>query len=373
MTKIYRPSLVEVDLSVIGHNYRQVEKIVGPKVKILAAVKAHAYGHGLIEISRFLEKLGVEFLGVASIDEGIELRENGIGCKILVLGSVLRDNCQDAIENNLTLTVCTRDLLWQLDKLGREMHKAIPVQLKIDTGMGRIGMWHKEAVDFIQEAASFANIKLEGLYTHFPSAETDPEFTREQLKIFNSIVEELKPGIKFDYLHSANSMGILGYKDSHFNLVRPGLILYGIYPDEKIRNLFSFKPALTLKSKVVFLKKVPEGRGISYGHTYKTSSSVNIATVAIGYADGYPRALSNCSEVLIKGKRHKVIGAVCMDKIMVEIKDDAVELEDEVVLIGKQKDEIIRVEELAQHAGTIAYEIITGLSSRLPRIYKSVG
>ena len=232
---------------------------------------------------------------------------------------------------------------------------------------------YEEAVAFIEEAASFSNLKLEGLYTHFPLADTDHEFTRKQLEIFNSIIEELKPDITFDYFHAANSIGILGYKESHFNLVRPGLILYGIYPDENLREHFNFKPALSLKSKVVFLKKVPKGRGISYGHMYKTASNVNIATVAVGYADGYPRALSNHSEVLIRGKRCRVVGAVCMDQIMVEVKDDAVELEEEVVLIGRQDNEVITAEELAQHAGTIAYEIVTGLSSRLPRTYKSIG
>ncbi|MDD5166486.1 MAG: alanine racemase [Candidatus Omnitrophica bacterium] len=364
----YRPTWAEVNLGNIAHNFNQIKKTLSGGTKVMVTVKADAYGHGLIPVSRKLVSCGADYLGVASIDEGIKLREAGIKLPILVLGMILKNDTGPLFRYSLTPTVCTTELALALDKKGRSLKKKINVHIKIDTGMGRLGILHDDALELINKVHKLKSINIEGLFTHFAVADMDRDFTFYQIDLFNRLLTKLhKKGIHIPLLHAANSMGIVGYKDSHFNMVRPGLVIYGLYPKKNLK--INLKPVLSLKTKAIYIKKVPYGHGISYGHEYITRKVTRIATLPIGYGDGYPRNLSNQAPVLIKGKRFKISGRICMDQIMIDVGKQAVKVGDEVVLIGSQGKNKVTAEELARLSGTIPYEIVCGLGSRIPRVY----
>jgi alanine racemase len=367
----YRPTWAEIDLKAIEHNYKQVERLVGKNTNIMVVVKANAYGHGIVEVSTVLEKLGVDYLGVATTDEAVRLREYGIKTPILVLGSVLPDEVKVLVENNVTLTLCNEDLLNAIRKETANGLKA-KVHIKIDTGMGRIGVWHEEALNFIKNLAQEKSIVIEGIYTHFSSAGRDDFFTNYQIESFEKLLAKLEGfDIKIPLRHAANSIATVDFKRSHLNLVRPGLIIYGMYPKHTFPKLIKLKPALSLKTKVVYIKETPPGRSISYGRTYVTQKHTKIATLPIGYADGYARNLSNKAEVLVRGRRAHIVGKVTMDQMMIDIGHiRGVRIGDEVILIGKQGRDEIRPEKLARLAETIAYEFVCGISNRVPRVYK---
>ncbi len=339
----------------------------------MAIVKANAYGHGICEVSDVLAKEGVEYLGVATVDEALTLRNTGFKIPILVMGSVLETEAEIAAKHDITVTLCDRDALKQFIAASKKAGKQLKVHVKVDTGMGRIGVWHEEAVSFISEVSGRKEIDLEGVYTHFSSAGRDKIFTTMQIESFERILEEIeKKGINIKYKHAANSIAIVDWKKSHLNLVRPGILLYGIYPKRNFRKKFDLEPVMTLKTRVVHLKNTPPGRSISYGRTFITQSHTNIATIPIGYADGYGRILSNKAEALIKGHHVKIAGIVTMDQTLLDIghlKD--VKLGDEVILIGKQGEAEIPVEKVAKLAGTIPYEIVAGITDRVPRVYKN--
>ncbi|RJO65343.1 MAG: alanine racemase [Candidatus Omnitrophota bacterium] len=365
----YRPTWAEINLKNLIFNFRKVKGLLARSTKIMVTVKADAYGHGLIPISKKLQGEKVDYLGVASIDEGIQLRKAGIRVPILVLGIVLKEDVAPLFAYNLATTVCTEGLARALNEKARALKKKINVHIKVDTGMGRLGILVNQAPEFVKMInRRFAHLRIEGLFTHFPSADTDKKFTQKQIVSFGRLVKELKnAGITIPLVHAANSMGVLGYRNSHFTMVRPGLIIYGLYPKEKIG--ISVKPVLSLKTKVVYTKKVPCGYGISYGRAYVTHAAATIATLPIGYGDGYPRNLSNKAEVLLCGKKFRISGRICMDQIMVDVGNAVVEPRDEAVLIGTQGKHQITAEQLASLSGTIPYEIVCGLGSRIPRVY----
>ncbi|MGD0336661.1 MAG: alanine racemase [Candidatus Omnitrophota bacterium] len=366
--RFYRPTWAEVNLSNLAHNFRQVKKLVSCATKVMVTVKADAYGHGLIPVSKKIVSCGADFLGVASIDEGIKIREAGIRIPVLVLGAILKKDVTPAFRYNLALTVCDRELAQALNVFARKKKKKVNVHVKVDTGMGRIGVMPHDAEKLVERINNLPFVKMDGIFTHFAFADTNKDFTSYQIDIFNKLIERLrKKGIGIPLMHSANSMGIIDYKNSHFNLVRPGLVIYGLYPKEGLK--IDLKPVLSLKTKVVFIKKVPAGCGISYGHAYFTKRPTKIVTIPIGYGDGYPRNLSNKGPVLIGGKRFKICGRICMDQIMVDVGDLDVKIGDEAVLIGSQGRKKIVAEELAELSGTIPYEIVCGLGSRIPRVY----
>ena len=367
----HRPTWAEVDLGAIEYNYKQVRRLVGKNTNIMVVVKANAYGHGTVEVSAVLERLGVDYLGVATTDEAMRLRDHGIKTPILILGSVLSGEVKAAAEKDITLTLCSDDLLDAIRKEAEGGSK-IKVHVKVDTGMGRIGVWHEDALEFVKKVSAEKNVILEGIYTHFSSIGRDDFFTNYQIDAFEKLLSTLeKNWIKIPLRHAANSIATVDFKRSHLNLVRPGLIIYGMYPKHTFPKLIKLKPALALKTKVVFIKDTPPGRSISYGRTFVTQKHTRIATLPIGYADGYARNLSNRAEVLIKGCRAPVIGKVTMDQTMIDIGHiKGVKIGDEVVLIGKQGREEIRLEKLARLAGTIAYETICSISNRVPRVYK---
>jgi alanine racemase len=366
----HRPTWAEIDLKAIEHNYKQVKKQVGKDIHIMVIVKANAYGHGTVEVSRVLEACGVDYLGVATTDEAVRIRDHGIKTPILVLGSVLPPEVAVAVEKDITLTLCGDEFI---DAIRKETKNGarLKVHVKVDTGMGRVGVWHEHALDFIKKMTAEKGIMLEGVYTHFSSAGRDDFFTTHQIEIFEKLLADIeKAWIKIPLKHAANSIATVDFKRSHLNLVRPGLVVYGMYPKHTFPKLIKLKPALSLKTKIVFIKDTPPGRSISYGRTYITQKHTVIATLPIGYADGYSRKLSNRGEVLVHGQRAMVVGKVTMDQTMIDVGHiKGVKIGDEVVLIGKQGDDEIRAESLGRLAESIAYEVVCSISNRVPRIY----
>ena len=366
--RFYRPTWAEIDLSNLEYNFLQLKRAAGHGIKIMVMVKADAYCHGLIPVAKRLKACGVDFFGVASIDEGIKLREAGIRSPVLILGLILKKDIAPVFRYALSATVCDEELPFALDKMARSLKRRANVHVKVDTGMGRIGVQHYDAHNLIRKISRFKNLFIEGLFTHFAFADLNRKFTFHQIDLFDRLVRLLEQeGIKIPLIHAANSMGLLDYKNSHFNMVRPGLIAYGLYPKEDLK--IKLKPVLSLKTKVVFVKDAPACTGISYGHDYITKKATRIATLPIGYGDGYPRNLSNKADVLIAGRRFRMCGRICMDQIMVDVGSSRVKVADEAVLIGSQGKEKITAEELACRSGTIPYEIVCGLGARIPRVY----
>jgi alanine racemase len=364
----YRPTWAEINLDNLAYNFNQIKKKLSSGIKVMACVKAEAYGHGLIPVARQLVSCGVDFLAVASVDEAIALRKAGIESRILVLGLTPERNIGPLFEYCITPTVCSLSLAKELDRQARLRGQIFDIHLKIDTGMGRIGVMHDKAFAFVKKTFGFKNIRVEGIFTHLACADSDDTLTRRQIRVFDALIKQLqKSSFTIPLIHAANSMGVVAYKSSHFNMVRPGLILYGLYPAEGMS--IDLKPVMALKTQVIFIKNVSRGCGVSYGHTYITRTATQIVTLPIGYGDGYPRNLSNIAPVLIKGKKFTIAGRVCMDQIMVDVGSARVRIGDEVVLIGSQGPSHISAESLASLSRTIPYEIACGIGSRVPRIY----
>jgi len=341
--------------------------------QILVVIKADAYGHGMERIGLLLDQLGVGFLGVSDVSEGKRLREAGIKVPILLLESTLPSLAENIIDDELLPTICTFELAQTLDLYAQNVGRQINVHIKVDTGMGRLGVWYKEAFDFIKKIhQGYNNLIIQGIYTHFPVAETDRRFTEEQIKNFYQLVLQLdEEGIVIPYLHAANSIGLVGYQTKIFNLARPGLMIYGLYPHVKLKNKIHLKPAMSVKSKIIFLKGITKGRSISYGRTFVAKRNMKVATIPIGYNDGYLRFLSNKASVIIGSERCPVLGNVTMDQIVVDVtKVKNVRLGSQVTVLGQQNNQWVSAEELATYAKTINYEIVCCLGNRLPRIYK---
>ncbi|MDD5255769.1 MAG: alanine racemase, partial [Candidatus Omnitrophica bacterium] len=342
----YRPTWAEVDLTAVAHNVKAVRRLIEPHVLVMACVKADAYGHGLIQVSRKLVSCGVDYFGVASIDEGACLRQAGIRTPILILGLIQQESIPALLKFSLTPAVCEADFARALQKYCRRRNSRISVHIKVDTGMGRIGVSRANAVSLAREIAGLKNVAIEGIFTHLACADTNRRFTLEQIDILKAILSEVRGlGIRIPLAHAANSMGVIGYKESHFNMVRPGLMLYGLYPRDNLN--VTLKAVLSLRTKVVYAKRLPAGRGVSYGHTYTLSKAATVVTLPIGYGDGYPRNLSNQAPVLIEGKLFRISGRVCMDQLMVDVGNMDVRAGDEAVLIGAQGKKKITAEELA--------------------------
>lgn len=366
-----RPIWIEIDLKALRANLAIIKKHLSPKVNLLATVKQSAYGHGLIPIARELAKQGVKFFGVGSIEEAIALKEDGFNGSVLILSAVMSNFVSYFVKYGITPTVVDIDFAKKLNQEAKKASKVVPVHIKIDTGMGRLGPYYKQAHSFIQRLSRFENITLEGIYTHFPVADSDSEFTNRQIKIFNNLITQLKKEkISFRYSHCANSMGLLNYPKAHFNMVRPGIILYGIKPSEDISAKLT--PVLSLKSRIIFIKRINKGMSVGYGRSYLAAKKCYIATVAIGYADGYPWSLSGVGKVIIGNRLFNLAGRVCMDHIMVDLGDHKdISVGEEVVLIGKKKGLKISAEDLAGLAKTIPYEIVSSLSAKIPHLYKN--
>jgi alanine racemase len=367
-----RPTVGEVDLEALEFNYRQIQKRIPVGVKLLAVVKADAYGHGAIPVSLRLEKLGVEYLGVAIPEEGVALRRGGVKTPILILGGVYGGEVEEIFRFHLTPVIFKKDSLKLLFREAERRRRKVKVHLKVDTGMGRLGVPLTLWPDFLKEVKGFPKLEVEGILSHFSMTDEEKGYTQNQWRAFQkavAIAEEV--GISCPYLHMASSATLTTFPTYSAKLVRPGIMLYGSYPSPTFRPLLPLKPVMTLKTRIHFLKPVPSGARISYGGTYTTERDSLIATLPIGYADGYSRHLSNRGEVLIHGKRAPVVGKVCMDFIMVDVTDiPRVSVGDEVILMGKQGREQITVEEIAEKINTISYEVFCLIGKRVPRVYK---
>lgn len=365
-----RPTIATIHLHRLTHNLQTIrEHIKGSK--IMAIVKANAYGHGLLPVTSHLVNLGVEHIGVAFLEEGIALRKGGIRCPILVMGGILNTQIEFFLDFDLELTVSSLDKLRQVDAVAAYKRKKAVIHLKIDTGMERIGVHSYSAEPFIEAAVRSKHCQLKGIYSHLACADDpDSPMTQEQLNRFEEALYKFeKLQVPVPIRHLANSGGILHFPQTHLDMVRPGIILYGIYPDPTCRRVLAIEPVLSLSSTVVYFKVVLANNPISYGSTWRTDHNIRVVTIPIGYGDGFCRSLSSRGEVLIRGKRYPIVGRVCMDQFMVNIEKGIAYNGDEVVLIGSQGHERLSVEEMAEKAGTIPYEILTRFNNRVPRIY----
>lgn len=371
--KSCRPTKAIVDLGAIRHNLAQIRSLLQPGAEILAVVKADAYGHGAVEVARTCADAGAAMLGVAMVQEGAELRQAGLRLPVLVQCCAGADEIESALENELTLTVPSQDFAREVSAAASRLDCAATVHADVDTGMGRIGFPSGTAVDEIVELSKLPRVKLDGVYTHFATSEIeDDSFTQQQLEKFKTIVSELAlRGVDPPRLHAANSGAVLNYASSHLTLVRPGLILYGVYPDVKLQKKLELRPALRFETAITFLKTIAQGTTLGYGRTFTASSERKIATLNVGYADGYPWRLSNRATVLVCGKRAPVVGRVSMDQVLIDVTDvPGVALGETVVLLGQEGSERITAEDLARWADTISYEILCGISKRVPRVYR---
>ncbi|MBK9097963.1 MAG: alanine racemase [bacterium] len=368
--EIVRPTRVEVDLKVLADNFKAIKAHVG-KSKMMPVLKANAYGHGLVRVAQLYEELKADYLGVAVVEEGILLREMGIKIPILVLGGVWGNQIPLFLKNNLTITASSIDKLKQIDETAGQMKKKAIVHLKIDTGMERIGVHYYNSEKFLDAAFSYKNIFVEGIYSHFATAESDDlTFAKLQLERFNEVLEHFnKHSIKSTIKHIANSGAILQQPEANFDMVRPGIMLFGVYPSKNIKKAIPVKPALTWKSLVVYFKVIKAGNAVGYGLTWKPDHNIRAVTVPVGYGDGYFRSMSRKAKVLLNGKLYPVVGNISMDQIVVNIENDSAYNSDEVLLLGTDGKNSITAEDLAEWAGTIPYEILTNINTRVPRIY----
>lgn len=365
---------VEIDLSALGYNLEQVRQRVGEAPKILAVVKADAYGHGAVQVSCELLSAGADMLGVATATEGIRLREAGVTAPILLFLGMVDSNPKRLIHYDLTPVIYEFPSALALDEAARQAGKRVKIHVKLDTGMGRLGFSWEEGLESVRRLMDLGSLEIEGLLTHFAEADAkDKGFTKLQLSRFEGVIAGLKrQGIDIPLLHAANSAAIIDFLPACFNLVRPGIMLYGVMPDESLRPKMSLKPVMRLKTRIIQLKKVPAGTSISYGRSYVTSQETAIATIPIGYAAGYSRALSNRGQVLIGGVRAPVVGRVCMDMSLVDVTHlPDIKVGDSVLVWGEDDSETLPVEEVAGWAGTIAYELLCLAGCRLPRTYYS--
>lgn len=368
--EIIRPTRVEVDLNKIKRNYYEIKKHVG-NVKIMPILKANAYGHGLIRVAKLMEDLNADYIGVAVLEEAILLRQNGIKIPILVLGGIWGNQIPLFLKYDLTITASSIIKLNQIDEVASKLNTKAKVHLKIDTGMERIGVHYYNSESFIQESLKCKNIIVNGVYSHFANSEsTDLSFAKLQLERFNESISFFeKHSLKKPIIHISNSGAILQLPEANFDLVRPGLLLYGVYPSNEIDKKIKVEPALTWKSLVVYFKVIKKNSTVGYGMKWKAEKDIRAVTIPVGYGDGYLRSMSHKAEVIINKKLYPVIGTISMDQIVVNIENDSAYNGDEVILIGKDENVSITVENLAEWAGTIPYEVLTNINTRVPRVY----
>jgi alanine racemase len=372
-----RPAWVEINLDHIAYNISQFKAIAGSETEVMAVVKADGYGHGAAAVASAALSAGASSLAVAFVEEGVKLRRAGITAPILLLGYTDPLQFSSMIDYNLTPTVFGYDTALQYSALATAKGVTLPVHLKVDTGMGRVGLLPDEAVEVIARIYRMPGLQTKGFFTHLAAAEAaDGIYTTEQITLFNRIIECCNEiGITFDVIHAANSAASINCSNSYYNLMRLGLAMYGLYPSAELKGgPVKLRQAMSFKSRVVLVKKMPPGSSISYGCTYRTSKETLVATIPVGYADGYSRLLSNKGQVLIRGQRVPVIGTICMDHLMVDVTDvPGVRLHDEVVLYGRQGKEEVTVEEVAALIGTINYELLCAVGKRVSRFYFKEG
>jgi len=368
----HRSTKALVDLRAIKHNLAQIRKLVGSHTEILAVVKADAYGHGAVRVAKLCEHMGVAMLGVALVNEGVEIRKAGIQLPILVQCCPEKHETKTILRNNLVPTVASLDVARRFSEESVKLNITTGVHLDIDTGMGRIGFPVESATEEAARVSSLPNLNIDGIYTHFSTSEIeDDSNTMDQLRLFKDVVERMSSqGIRPPRIHAANSGAVINYSQSHLTLVRPGLILYGVYPHRKLEHKINLRAALSLETSIAFLKEIKAGTSLGYGRSFVANKPMRIATANMGYADGYPWRLSNNAKVIVKGRVVPVVGRVSMDQLLIDVTPiPDIRLGDTITLIGNNGSEHISTEDIAEWAGTIPYEILCGISRRVPREY----
>ena len=368
---ILRDVYAEINLDAIRHNLTEIRRHINPASKLCAVVKADAYGHGAVEVSKIAVECGADFLAVATVEEGLDLRRAGFELPILILSLIPSRAAEVVAENNLTATVADFELAEKISAAAVKLDKLAKVHLKIETGMGRIGIAPDNAVELAQKISDLPNVELEGLFSHFADADSaDRTFTNQQIKIFSDVAEKIRAaGVAIKIRHLAESAAILDIPAAHFDMVRAGIITYGLYPSDDVRKTLALRPAMKLVARVAFLKKIAAGTSIGYGREFVAARDSVIATLPIGYADGYIRAYKNF-HVEIRGQLAPIAGRVCMDQTMIDVTDiDGVQVGDEVILFGS---DLISIDDAAKHLHTINYEITCLVSARVERIFKGL-
>lgn len=367
-----RLTYAEINLKNFQYNFSQVKKLVGPEVKIMSIVKAIAYGHGAVEIARNAEETGASYFGVVCLYEARQLRQNGIKLPILILNYTDTDSLNDCLDLDITLNIMHENILKSLDKLAGKKNKKAKIHVKIDSGMHRLGLMPDEALKFIPKIENYKNIILEGIFTHFATSdEADLDFTYEQLKTFKKVINTLaERKIRPRFIHAANSAAILRFPESYFNMVRPGIIQYGMLPSGDFKPPFTPKPVMSLKSRIVQIRKIGKGETVGYGRTFTAKKETLVGAIPVGYADGFRRSPNNWGQVLVKGKFAPLLGRVSMDQSSIDLTGiPDVKVGDEVVLIGTQGKNRITAESAAKTIGTINYEVTSAIASRVSRKY----
>jgi len=367
---VLRPSYITVDLTRLTQNFEAIQKHVGD-VTVMPIIKANAYGHGLVEVGKHMASLGVTYLGVAYLEEAILLRESGVNTPILVLGGILGEQIPLFLKNDLTLTASSVEKLEHIDQAAEALGVRAKAHLKIDTGMERIGVHYYNAEGLLKASLNCKHTEIEGIFSHCANADAaNLDHSKLQLERFNEVLSFYeKHSLPTPTRHIANSGATLQLPESYFDLVRPGILMYGVYPSDEVEQTIVVKPALRWTSRVSYFKVVKPGHPVSYGSIWESDHMVRVVTVPIGYGDGYFRSMSTKAEVIIRDKRYPVVGRICMDQFMVNIEWDSAFNSDEVILIGESEQEQITVEDLAGWAGTIPYEILTNINTRVPRVY----
>ena len=366
------PTCVTIDLDAIRHNLNVIRELAGEAQGVIAVVKADAYGLGAVPIATALAAERVEYLAVARASEAVELRDAGITIPILVLGMLGKDEIAAALAHDLAVTLVSLSFAERLHKVAMDAQRVIKVHCNIDTGMGRLGLDPDTAADQLSQLVRFSTIDIEGVYTHLVQAHLPrDQFTQSQLKRFRSTLRQIdKIGIPYEMTHVANSAGILNYPEAQFDVVRPGILLYGVMPEAGMDRPPGLRDVVRFESGVVFLRHVAAGTPLGYERTYVTSAPTTVATVPVGYADGVPYALSNKGVVLVRGRRCRILGTVTMDHIMVDVSGvPEVAVNDVVTIVGTDGDETVSIEQIASAAGLVPHAVLTGLSQRLPHVY----
>ncbi len=367
---VVRPTKVEVNLDRLTDNLGAIQKKVAP-AKTMPVLKANAYGHGLVEVARLMEELGADCLGVAFLEEGILLREQGIGAPILVLGGIMGNQIPYFLQHDLAITASSVDKLIQINEAAQTLRATAKVHLKVDTGMERIGVHYYNAPSLLEASLACSHVQVEGIFSHFANADmTDLSYSKLQLERFQEVLRFYeRRSLPVPTRHMANSSAILQLPESYFDMVRPGILLYGVYPSQDVNKTVLVRPALTWKSHVVYFKVILPNHPVGYGSTWQSDHPVRAVTVPVGYGDGYFRSMSEKAQVIINGKKYPVVGRISMDQIVVNIEWDSAYNGDEVILVGETVSDSITCEDLADWANTIPYEILTNINTRVPRIY----
>lgn len=339
-------------------------------MKIMAVVKANAYGHGAVKIAEVLINKGIEYLAVATIDEALELRGKFKGIPILILGYVPSQRLVEAIKSSITLTIYNYLIADEISRIAVKLNTEVKSHIKVDVGMNRLGFKSSESDELIK-LKELEGLKIEGIYTHFPCADFDLEFTRLEFAEFIGLCGQLEDsGFEFEYKHCCSSSSIINFPEMHMNMVRPGITIYGLRPHKNIgEGKIQLKSVMSFKARIVCIKEVPVGTKISYGGTFITKRKSKIATLSVGYADGYPRVLSNKVKVMINGKLAPIVGRICMDQCIVDVTEIDAKLFDIALLFGREGENEIFVDEIAEKLNTINYEVVCSIGSRVPRLY----